>query len=67
MALPKRKTSRTRRDKRRTHLSIKPAVLASCPNTGLFHLPHQAYYDAKGNMYYRGELVIGKLEKIESQ
>ena len=59
MAHPKRKISKTRRDKRRTHYKAEAATLSTCPTTGTVHKRHRAYY-VDGNLYHKGELVIGK-------
>lgn len=56
MAHPKRKISKTRRDKRRTHDKLTPKQTTVCPVTGVEHLPHRAYF-FEGNMYYNGKLV----------
>ncbi|HEY82103.1 MAG TPA: 50S ribosomal protein L32 [Dehalococcoidia bacterium] len=40
MALPKRKTSKARRDKRRSHLSLNAPHLDSCPQCHSPKLPH---------------------------
>lgn len=56
MAHPKRKISRTRRDKRRTHDKITRPQLATCPATGEVHRYHRAYF-VDGNLYYKGKLV----------
>jgi large subunit ribosomal protein L32 len=40
MALPKRKKSKSRRDKRRTHQKISAPNLTSCPQCGEARLPH---------------------------
>ncbi|MCS6968315.1 MAG: 50S ribosomal protein L32 [Cytophagales bacterium] len=56
MANPKRKISRTRRDKRRTHDKLTPKQTVICPTTGVEHLPHRAYF-YEGRMYYNGKLV----------
>ncbi len=61
MAHPKRKTSKTRRDKRRSHLKAKAPVLATCPTTGVVHVYHRAYY-VDGDLYYKGKLVMEKSE-----
>jgi large subunit ribosomal protein L32 len=37
MAHPKRKISKTRRDKRRTHYKATAATIATCPITGEAH------------------------------
>ena len=61
MAHPKRKISKTRRDKRRTHYKATPAQIATFPVTGEAHLYHRAYW-FEGKMYYRGQVVIDKTE-----
>ncbi len=59
MPHPKRKHSKTRRDKRRTHDKIEKPTLATCPTTGTVHLYHRAYY-VDGDLYYKGKLVMSK-------
>lgn len=61
MAHPKRKISKQRRDKRRTHYKAKAPVLATCPTTGEVHRYHRAYY-VDGDLYYKGKLVVSSLE-----
>lgn len=39
--LPKRKVSKGRRDRRRTHHTLKHKSLATCSNCGEKHLPHR--------------------------
>ncbi len=58
MAHPKRKISKTRRDKRRTHYKAAGMQLAICPTTGEAHIYHRAYYDTDGNLYYKGKMII---------
>jgi large subunit ribosomal protein L32 len=41
MATPKRKVSKTRRDKRRTHDALKAPSLSKCPQCGDSKLPHR--------------------------
>ena len=43
MAHPKRKISKTRRDKRRTHYKASSQTIKTCPETGESHLYHRAY------------------------
>ena len=62
MAHPKRKISKTRRDKRRTHYKASVPQIATCP-TGEAHLYHRAYW-SEGKMYYRGQVVIDKTEAV---
>ncbi len=57
MAHPKRKISKQRRDKRRTHYKAEAPTTAVCPTTGETHLYHRAYWH-EGKMYYKGNVVI---------
>ena len=57
MPHPKRKHSKTRRDKRRTHDKAIMPTLATCPVTGTVHVYHRAY-KVDGNLYYKGKLVM---------
>ena len=57
MAHPKRKTSKTRRDKRRTHYKAQMPQVAVCSKTGESHLYHRAYWH-EGKLYYRGKGLL---------
>lgn len=57
MAHPKRKISKTRRDKRRTHDVIQPKQLSVDATTGEIHVRHRAHM-FEGNLYYKGKLVV---------
>ena len=57
MAHPKRKTSKTRRDKRRTHYKAEMPQVAVCSKTGESHLYHRAYW-LEGKLYYRGKVLL---------
>ncbi len=59
MAHPKRKISKTRRDKRRTHVKSSAPTLSTCPTTGETHLRHRAYWQ-DGKLYYKGQVVLEK-------
>ncbi len=59
MAHPKRKTSKARRDKRRTHYKAVAKQLSVCPTTGEQHLPHRAFW-LEGKLYYKGKVVMEK-------
>ena len=61
MAHPKRKISKTRRDKRRTHVKAVANNIAICPTTGQPHLFHHAYWH-EGKLYYRGQILIDSKE-----
>lgn len=63
MAHPKRKTSKTRRDKRRTHYKASMPALSICPTTGEPHLRHRAYV-VDGKLYYKGKVYIENYERI---
>lgn len=57
MAHPKRKTSITRRNKRRTHKHTAPVQAHSiCPTTGEEHLPHRAFW-YEDKLYYKGKIL----------
>ncbi len=56
MAVPKRKHSKARRDKRRSNVwKIQAPALMSCPQCGEFKLPHRV---CKACGYYKGREVI---------
>ena len=63
MAHPKRKTSKTRRDKRRTHLKTSSPSIAICPTTGEPHIYHRAHW-YEGKLYYKGKVVMEKQEAV---
>lgn len=41
MAVPKRRTSKTRKNKRRTHFKISVPGMTECPNCGEYKLSHR--------------------------
>jgi len=41
MGVPKHKTSKARRDKRRAHQHLTPASLSRCPQCNEMRLPHR--------------------------
>ena len=55
MAVPKGKTSKSRRDKRRTHWKTGGPTLTTCPECGEPRLPHHA---CESCGYYRGRKVV---------
>ena len=65
MAHPKRKISKTRRDKRRTHFKATTPQIATCNTTGEAHLYHRAHWH-EGKPYYRGKVLIDNTEVIEA-
>jgi len=62
MAHPKRKISKTRRDKRRTHYKATGPTLATDSTTGEMHLFHRAHW-YENKLYYKGKVVIDKTEE----
>ena len=58
MAHPKRKTSKTRRDKRRTHYKAS-ATTMYLSNNWRAHLYHRAHWH-EGKLYYKGKVVMEK-------
>lgn len=65
MAHPKRKISKTRRDKRRTHYKLEVPQIATDSTTGEAHLYHRAHWH-EGKLYYRGNVLIDKSEVVEA-
>lgn len=59
MAHPKRRQSKTRRDKRRTHYKAVVPSLTTDPTTGEMHVRHKAHW-SEGKLYYRGKVVLEK-------
>jgi len=57
MAHPKRKISKTRRDKRRTHYKAEAPNVSICKETGAPHLFHRAY-EINGDLYYKGKVIV---------
>jgi large subunit ribosomal protein L32 len=54
MANPKRKTSKARRDKRRTHWKLSAVNLSECSNC---HQPKQSHRVCPHCGYYNGRMV----------
>lgn len=59
MANPKSKTSRSKRNMRRSHHKIDPATshVHTCENTGQYYSSHKAYKANDGAYYYKGEPI----------
>ncbi|MFX3616287.1 MAG: 50S ribosomal protein L32 [Sporolactobacillus sp.] len=54
MAVPKRRTSTTRKKKRRTNTGLKVPNISREPITGEYHLSHRVSKEG----YYKGEQVL---------
>ena len=61
MALPKRKHSKARRDKRRSHDALKPVQTISCDNCGEQKLPHKVCGECG---FYKGKKVADVKAKV---
>ena len=59
MPNPKKRHSKSRRDKRRTHYKAEAPNVAVCSVTGEAHLWHRAYWH-DGALYYKGKVVMEK-------
>lgn len=57
MAVPKRRTSTTRKNKRRTHLKLKVPGMVKCSHCGEYKLAHHV---CKECGHYKGEDVLDK-------
>ncbi|MCW5873737.1 MAG: 50S ribosomal protein L32 [Anaerolineales bacterium] len=57
--LPKRKTSKGRRDRRRAHDALQARNTVTCSNCGQMRLPHQVCANCG---YYKGREVV-KVER----
>lgn len=55
MAVPKRKTSKSRKRKRRTHWKLNVPNMAECPQCHEMKLPHRVCPSCG---HYKGELVV---------
>ena len=55
MAVPKRKTSRSKRDSRRGHIKLKVPALSQCSNCGTTTQPHRICPECG---YYKGTEVM---------
>jgi large subunit ribosomal protein L32 len=64
MPMPKRKTSKSRRDKRRTHWNLKEVNLEECPRCHEMKLPHRACLECG---YYNGKEIIPSSEKKDKK
>ena len=61
MAHPKRRQSKTRTRKRRTHAALTAANVRTCPTTGPPHMFHRAHWH-EGKLYYKGKVVMERDE-----
>ena len=55
MAVPKRRTSKTRKNKRRSHMRLSMPGIVECPNCGEAKLAHRVCKECGS---YKGEEVV---------
>ncbi|MGA1797042.1 MAG: 50S ribosomal protein L32 [bacterium] len=60
MANPKRRGSKSRRDKRRSHWALKPLTLAVCPECQEPKLPHRLCLNCG---HYKNQMILEIEEK----
>jgi len=65
MAVPKKKTSISRRNMRRSHHALSAVHSAECPNCGARKLPHHICPSC-GHYRGRAVLVVKKSEEVEA-
>ncbi len=61
MPNPKRRHSKARRDKRRTHDALAEPAMSTCPNCGEAKLPHRACPHCG---HYRGRKIVEVEENL---
>lgn len=57
MPTPKKKTSRSRRDMRRSHDGLETPAMAVDKKTGELVQPHRAHKGTDGAYYYKGQQI----------
>ena len=57
--IPKRRQSKTRSRKRRTHYKAETPNVSTCSSTGQAHMFHRAHW-YEGKLYYKGRVVMEK-------
>jgi large subunit ribosomal protein L32 len=62
MPTPKKKTSRSRRDMRRSHDGITAPAVATDKKTGELVRPHRATKGTDGAYYYKGKQISASKE-----
>ena len=62
MAVPQRRTSKTRKRKRRTHFKLSVPGMVVCPNCGEMKLAHRV---CKACGFYNGRTVVEQQDELE--
>ncbi|USO01341.1 MAG: 50S ribosomal protein L32 [Alphaproteobacteria bacterium] len=64
MAVPKKKTSKSKRNMRRSHHALKPVNLTACTNCGELKRPHHMCEPCG---FYKGRHILGRPEIATSK
>lgn len=64
MAVPKKKTSKSRRNMRRSHDALSKINVIIDKDTGEYRLPH--HIDLSNGSYNNKQIIVAKEQKIES-
>jgi large subunit ribosomal protein L32 len=64
MAIPFRKTSKSKRDSRRAHTKLSAPTMVVCPNCGELTLSHMV---CKKCGFYKGKLVVAPKPEKEAK
>ena len=65
MAVPKKKVSKARRDKRRSSTwKLDAPALAKCPQCGTFNLPHRICSKCG---FYKGETIVDMTKPVKTE
>ncbi len=64
MAEPKKRGTKSKRDKRRLHIFLKEPNLSKCPKCGVLRLSHSACLSCG---YYKGRQVIDVFAKLDKK
>ncbi len=64
MAVPKKHTTKSKRDKKRMHIFLRPSTLIPCPRCGKLKLPHTV---CKNCGYYKDMEILDVLSKLEKK
>ncbi|MDR2464390.1 MAG: 50S ribosomal protein L32 [Holosporales bacterium] len=65
MAVPKKKTSKSRRDMRRSHDGLKLIQSVECQNCGALHLPHHICNSC--GSYNKNQIVKRPKDTVDSK
>lgn len=64
MAVPKQRNTSSKRNRRRSHISLTPPILSICPHCKKEVLPHTL---CRNCGYYKGVEVVNVLDKLEKK